>query len=226
LQKYKKATLLQNNKNSLYYLCGMLKMSKKFWMYIGFFAILLIGFWTALVSLIPDFGKKKMPPISYVRPFAFVNQDGNTITEKDLAGKVYVAEFFFTTCKGICPIMNTNMRMVHDEFKNEKGFAIVSHTSDPDIDSPAVLKRYADSMQVSPNWIFLTGRKDSLYKMARVSYVIDNPDNNLTDISQQFLHTQNWALVDKKGDVRKVYDGLKKNEVKMMIADIKKLLRD
>jgi protein SCO1/2 len=204
----------------------MLKMSKKFWMYIGFFAILLIGFWTALVSLIPDFGKKKMPPISYVRPFAFVNQDGNTITEKDLAGKVYVAEFFFTTCKGICPIMNTNMRMVHDEFRSEEGFAIVSHTSDPDIDSPEVLKRYADSMQVSPNWIFLTGRKDSLYKMARVSYVIDNPDNNLTDISQQFLHTQNWALVDKKGDVRKVYDGLKKNEVKMLIADIKKLLRD
>jgi protein SCO1/2 len=195
-------------------------------MYIGFFAILLIGFWTALVSLIPDFGKKRMPPISYVRPFTFTNQHGQTVTEKDLAGKVYVAEFFFTTCKGICPIMNTNMKMVHDEFKNEKGFAILSHTSDPDIDSPPVLKRYADSMNVSPNWIFLTGRKDSLYRMARVSYVIDNPDNNLTDISQQFLHTQNWALVDKNGDVRKVYDGLKKNEVKLLIQDIRKLLRD
>lgn len=210
----------------LYYLCGMRKMSKKFWIYIGFFVVLLIGFWTALGSLIPDFGKKKMPPISYVRPFSFTNQDGKQVTEKDVLGKVYVAQFFFTTCKGICPIMNANMKRVHDEFRDEKDFLILSHTCDPDIDSPEVLKRYADSITSSPNWIFLTGRKDSLYNMARVSYVIDNPDNNLTDISQQFLHTQNWALVDRKGDVKKVYDGLKKNEVNALIEDVRDMLKD
>jgi protein SCO1/2 len=166
-----------------------------------------------------------MPPVSYVRPFSFVNQDGKRFTDKDMLGKVYVAEYFFTTCKGICPRMNNNMKTVYEEFKNEKDFFILSHTSDPDIDNPAVLKRYADSLGINTSkWIFLTGRKDSLYTTARISYTIDDPANNLKSIDDDFLHTQFWALVDKNGDVRKIYDGIKENEVKQMIADIKKLL--
>ncbi|MEI9911331.1 MAG: SCO family protein [Bacteroidota bacterium] len=185
-------------------------MSKKKWIYIGFFAALVIAFYFVLTSLIPDF-KRKVPPISYIRPFSFTNQDGRPFTDKDVAGKVYVAEYFFTTCKGICPIMNNNMRKVYDEYKDEKNFLILSHTCNPEIDSVNILKRYADSMGVSASrWVFLTGRKDSLYNMARVSYVIDNPSNNLTRIEDQFIHTQNWALVDKNGDVRKIYDGFKR----------------
>ncbi|HEY6504720.1 MAG TPA: SCO family protein, partial [Chitinophagaceae bacterium] len=171
--------------------------------------------------------KPKSPPLSYVRPFSFIDQDGNRFTEKSVAGKVYVAEYFFTTCKSICPIMNNNMRKVFEQFKNEKDFLILSHSSTPEIDSVPVLKRYSDSMGVSSaNWIFLTGRKDSLYNMARVSYVIDDPNNNVVDINDDFLHTQFWALVDKKGDVRKIYDGLKGSEVNALIADIKKLLKE
>lgn len=203
-------------------------MSKKNVFYIGFFITLIIAFYFVLTALIPDFGKKKIAAISYVRPFSFTTQEGKPFTEKDVAGKVYVAEFFFTTCKSICPIMNNNMRQVYEKFKNEKDFLILSHTCDPDNDSVPRLKRYADSMGVSSSrWIFLTGRKDSLYTMARISYVIDDPNNNVINIKDDFLHTQLWAVVDKKGNVRKrIYDGLKQSEVTAMIADIEELLKE
>jgi len=203
-------------------------MSKKNAFYIGFFITLIIVFYFVLTALIPDFGKKKIAAISYVRPFSFTTQEGKRFTEKDVAGKVYVAEFFFTTCKSICPIMNNNMRQVYEKFKNEKDFLILSHTCDPDNDSVPRLKRYADSMGVSSSrWIFLTGRKDSLYTMARISYVIDDPNNNVVNIKDDFLHTQLWAVVDKKGNVRKrIYDGLKQSEVTAMIADIEELLKE
>jgi protein SCO1/2 len=200
---------------------------KKRRLYIAFFAGLVIVFYFVLTALVPDFGKKKHPPISYVRPFSFVDQDGRAFTQANVAGKVYVAEYFFTTCKGICPVMNNNLRTVYEDFRNEKDFMIVSHTCDPEIDSAARLKQYADSMGVSTDrWVFLTGRKDSLYKMARVSYTIDDPANNVADINDDFLHTQFWALVDRKGNVMKIYDGLKESEVNSMIRDAKKLLKE
>jgi protein SCO1/2 len=203
-------------------------MSKKNVFYIGFFVSLLIAFYFFLTALIPDFSKQKAIKISRVKPFSFKNQDGKDFTNEDVAGKVYVAEYFFTTCKSICPIMNKNMKIVYEELKDEKDFLILSHTSDPDNDSVPRLKRYADSMGVSTTkWVFLTGRKDSLYSMARLSYAIDDPNNNVVNIDDDFLHTQLWALVDKQGYVRKkIYDGLKKDEVKAMIADIKELLKE
>jgi protein SCO1/2 len=202
-------------------------MSKKSRIYIGFFVMLIVAFYFVLTALVPDFGKRKLPPISYIRPFSFITQDGKNFTEKDVAGKVYVAEYFFTTCKGICPRMNNNLRQVYEKFKDEKDFLILSHTCDPETDSAAQLKKYADSMGISSSrWIFLTGRKDSLYTMARVSYTIDDPANNLKNVNDDFLHTQFWALVDKNGDIKKIYDGLKESEVKAMIADIEKLLKE
>ena len=202
-------------------------MSKKSWIYIGFFTLLVIGFYFVLTALIPDFNKKRIPPVSYVRPFAFTDQNGKIFTEKDIAGKVCVAEYFFTTCQGICPIMNANMKKVYERFKHEKDFLILSHTSDPGTDSAVRLKKYADALGVSsPPWIFLTGRKDSLYNMARVSYVIDDPANNLKSIDDQFIHSQNWALVDKNGYVKGIYDGLKQNEINALIREIEKLLKE
>ena len=153
-------------------------------------------------------------------------QDGKQVTEKDVEGKVYVAEYFFTTCKGICPDMNNNMRIVYDALKDENDFYILSHTSDPETDSVAQMKHYADSMKVdTKKWIFLTGRKDSLYNAARVSYTVDDPANNLLSIDDQFIHSQFWALVDRNGDVRKIYDGLKEKEVRQMIKDARKWLK-
>jgi protein SCO1/2 len=203
-------------------------MSKKSIFYTVFFVVLAVGFYFILTKVIPGYGKKRSPTISYVRSFAFTNQDGKTVTNEDVKGKVYVAEYFYTTCVGICPRMNNNMKKVYEAFKGNKDFMILSHTSDPGTDSPAVLKKYADSLGVdTKQWVFLTGRKDSLYDMARVSYTIDDPKNNLKSIDDQFLHTQLWALVDKKGNVRKMtYDGILSKEVNELIEDAKRLLKE
>jgi protein SCO1/2 len=202
-------------------------VSRKMLFYTSFFIVLAVGFYFVLIAFNPAIGKKTSPPISFVRAFSFWNQDGEKITEKTVAGKVYVAAFFFTTCKGICPKMNNNMRLVYERFKNDNDFLILSHTSDPGTDSAGQLKKYADSMAVNTNrWIFLTGRKDSLYTMARISYTIDDPANNLKSIDDDFLHTQFWALVDRNGDVRKIYDGLKGSEVKQLIRDTERLLKE
>ena len=201
-------------------------MTKKNWLYIGFFTVLILGFYFALTQLIPGFTKPGSPPVSYLRPFSFLNQDGKRIGNKDVEGKVFVAEYFFTTCKGICPKMNNNMLKVYAAMKDEKDFLILSHTCDPETDSVATMKKYADSMQVDTRqWWFLTGRKDSLYTTARVSYTIDDPANNLKSLEDDFMHTQFWALVDRNGDVKKIYDGLKDREVKELIYDAKKLLK-
>jgi protein SCO1/2 len=202
-------------------------MSRKLFFYIGFFIILVIGFYVALTQVIPGYGKVKLPVLSYVRPFQFVDQDGKTISERDLEGKVYVAEYFFTTCKSICPILNTNLRPIHDAFRNETRFLILSHTCDPETDSSARLKFYADSIKADTRqWWFLTGRKDSLYNAARNSYLLDDPKNNFQSIDDQFLHTQFFALVDKNGQVRKIYDGLQKEEIEELKKDIKGLLEE
>lgn len=201
-------------------------MSKKTIFYILFFSVLTLGFYFTLASVIPGYTQKKFPPISKVQPFSFINQDGKLVTEKDIKGKVVAVNYFFTTCNSICPRMNNNLKPVYEAFKNEPDFLLLSHTSDPKRDSVSQLKRYADSMQVDETkWIFLTGRKDSLYAAARHSYKIDNPDNFVENTETDFIHTQFVALVNKKGEVVKIYDGIKPSELKGMVADIKNLLK-
>ena len=181
--------------------------------------------------------------------FSFTNQDGKTITQKNTDDKVYVAEYFFTTCKGICPKMNANMRRVFEAYKNEPDFLILSHTCMPETDSVPVLKAYeqkviqgtlirnddgsfkiAQAQQEvaqNPNWNFVTGDKTALYKMARDGYMIDNgkPDSSQL-ITDQFIHTQFFALVDKNRRVRGIYDGLKEDEIEKLLVDIKSLLKE
>jgi len=202
-------------------------MSKKTIFYIVFFFLLVIGFYYAMSQLVPGFGKSKLAPIGRVLPFAFTNQDGKKVTEQDVAGKVFVAEYFFTTCKSICPIMHANMKIVYEKFKNEKDFLILSHTSDPATDSATRLKKYADSMNVdTKKWIFLTGTKDSLYRQARHSYKIDDPNNNPLNNEVDFLHSQYFSLVDKKGIVRNIYEGNERKDVERMIKEIDVLLKE
>ncbi|RYY65942.1 MAG: SCO family protein [Chitinophagaceae bacterium] len=201
-------------------------MSRKRLIYVGFFSLLFLGFVAALAIAVPDFFKNRLPPVSEVQPFSFINQDGRTVTEKDIAGKVTAVNFFFTTCKSVCPKMNNNLKPIYEAFKGEKDFLLLSHTSDPGRDSAATLKRYADSMGVNTQqWMFLTGRKDSLYKAARLSYKIDDPNNSVANIDDDFLHTQFVALVDRDGKVLHIYDGLKTGELKEMEAEIRKLLK-
>lgn len=216
----------------------------------GFFALLLTVFYL-LVFRDYDFSKSNLAVINDVQEFSFINQNGKAVTQRDVEGKVYVAEYFFTTCKGICPKMNANMRRVFDAYKDEPGFMILSHTCMPETDSVPLLKAYEEQMIggklkknsdgsykieydtagkpiVNPNWNFVTGDKASLYKMARESYMIDNnkPDSSQL-IKDQFIHTQFFRLVDKQGRTRgEVYDGLKNDEVEKLISDIKDLLKE
>ena len=202
-------------------------MSRKALFYLIFFLVLVVGFYFIMSRVVPGFSQSKFEPIGQVLPFRFTNQDGQPVTEKEVAGKVFVVEYFFTTCKSICPRMNGNMKKVYERFKEEKDFLILSHTCDPETDSAARLKQYADSLGVNTSrWMFLTGRKDSLYRQARYSYKIDDPNNNVTSIDQDFLHSQFFALVDKKGRVKKIFDGLKESEVEQLMTDIKELLHE
>lgn len=168
--------------------------------------------------------------MSYVQDFSFTDQNGKPVTQNNIDGKVYVTNYFFTTCKGICPKMNFNLKGVYELFKNDSNFAIISHSSMPETDSVPLLKEYEQKMignhpQNAAKWYFVTGSKDSLYKMARQSYLLDNDKNNSENIKEAFIHTQFLALVDKQKRVRGIYDGLKPDEVTKMEKDISKLLK-
>lgn len=199
-----------------------------FLFYTVFFAVLVLGFWALLYFFTDTFNQSKLAKRAYVQAFNFVKEDATSFTNEDVKGKVYVTEYFFTTCQSICPKMNNNMKLIYEAFKNESDFLILSHTCNPKTDSANVLKHYADSLKVdTKKWIFLTGRKDSLYNMARLSYGIDDSKNRVNNIDDDFMHTQFWALVDKNGVVRgQVYDGLKKDEIEKLKQDIKELLKE
>ena len=205
-------------------------MKKKIFFYVGFFVVLITAFFFFLFSG-TDYYKVKLPVMNYVQDFSFTGQDGSTVNEHDVDGKVYVADYFFTTCKGICPKMNANLATIFEKFRNDSDFAIVSHTSLPETDTVPLLKAYEEKMigknpQFAAKWYFVTGTKDSLYKMARQSYLLDNDKNNSINIKDHFIHTQFFALVDKQRRVRGIYDGLKDDELQRLQEDIEKLLQE
>ena len=205
-------------------------MKKKLLM-IGGLVVVLTGLMWFLLSFQKGFFDVKLPVMSYVQDFSFTDQNGQKIDEHNFDGKVYVTEYFFTTCRGICPKMNANMQKVYEQFKNDKNFAILSHTSMPETDSVPLLKAYEEKMvgknpDFPAKWHFVTGTKDSLYKMARQSYLLDNDKNNSENIEDHFIHTQFFALVDKQKRVRGIYDGLKLNEIAQLDKDIQELLKE
>ena len=225
-------------------------MKNKWILYVGFF-VLLFAVYFLIVFSQTDISKSNLAVISDVKPFSFTDQNGKTINNRDVDGKVYVAEYFFTTCKSICPRMNANMRRVYEVFKDNPDFMIVSHTCMPEVDSVPVLKNYEtkmltgkliqkpdgsyrleeDSAQqpavINKSWHFVTGDKRQLYNMARHSYIIDNnKKDTLTNIEDEFIHTQLFALVDKQQKVRGIYDGLNETEIQKLLVDIKALLKE
>lgn len=201
-------------------------MSKKTWFYLAFF-VLLLGVFYLVLFWGTDLWRKKLPTVSEVKEFVFVNQFGDTVTNREVTGKVQVVEFFFTTCTGICPKMNTNMAIISSDFANEDDFMILSHTVDPEKDSVGRLKVYADSLKIDgKRWMLLTGTKEKLYEAARKSYLLDDQNNNKEAIEDQFIHTQLFALVDRSGRVRGIYDGLNKKELTKLDEDIRLVLRE
>ncbi|MEO4004003.1 SCO family protein [Flavobacterium sp. CAU 1735] len=154
-----------------------------------------------------------------IADFAFVNQNGKTITQKDYEGKIYVADFFFTTCPTICPIMTTNMAWLQDKIKNNPKVMLLSHSVTPDIDSVPVLKKYAlEKGVIDSKWNLVTGDKKDIYYIARKSYlaVKTGKPEELYDM----VHTENFVLVDSKRRVRGFYDGTKMEDVQRLLDDI------
>jgi protein SCO1/2 len=154
-----------------------------------------------------------------IADFSFVNQNGDTITQKNYEGKIYVADFFFTTCGSICPKMSTNLSEVQKAVLNNPKVMLLSHTVFPEVDSVSVLKAYAIKYGVvDSKWNLVTGDKKEIYKMARKSYLavkLGRPDQ-LYDM----VHTENFVLVDQKRRVRGFYDGTNNEEIKRLLEDI------
>ena len=154
-----------------------------------------------------------------IADFSFVNQNGDTITQKNYEGKIYVADFFFTTCGSICPKMTTNLADVQKAVLNNPKVMLLSHTVFPEVDSIPVLKAYAiKNGVVDSKWNLVTGDKKDIYTMARKSYLavkLGRPDQ-LYDM----VHTENFVLVDQKRRVRGFYDGTNQDEIKRLLEDI------
>jgi protein SCO1 len=160
-----------------------------------------------------------------IADFSFTNQNGKTITQKDYDGKIYVADFFFTTCKSICPKMTTNLVEVQKAFLNNSKVKLLSFTVMPDIDSVAVLKDYAKiNGVIDSKWNLVTGDKKAIYTMARKSYLAVKQGK--PEEQYDMVHTENFVLVDSQKRVRGFYDGTKKEEIKRLIEDIHWLLED
>lgn len=136
-----------------------------------------------------------------VPPFSFINQDGVVISNKDYEGKVYVIEFFFTTCPTICPIMNMNLVEIQNEFEDFDNFGVASFTINPEHDTPEVLKEYAEKFGITnPNWHLMTGNQVEIYKLANEGFNLYTAQDK--DVVGGFEHSGNFALIDKKGYVR------------------------
>jgi protein SCO1/2 len=164
-----------------------------------------------------------------IQDFQFSDQHNHVFDSKALTGKVYVAEYFFTTCKSICPIMNSQMKRVQQAYKDESSFNILSFTVDPEVDKPEQLAKYAENHgAITGKWFFLTGKKEDLYRLARRSYFVLKPAEvkNQGDVGSDFIHTNNFVLVDQKKRIRGYYDGTSHKEVDQLINDIKRLLKE
>jgi len=160
-----------------------------------------------------------------IADFSLTNQNGETITQKDYEDKIYVADFFFTTCQSICPIMTSNMVKIQEAFLSDETVKLLSLSVTPIMDSVPILRDYADKKGViDSKWNITTGDKKHIYELARKSYfvVLDEGDGGVQD----FIHTENFVLVDKKRRIRGFYDGTNFEEIDQLIEDIKLLQKE
>ncbi len=180
------------------------------------------------VDVNPRLVDSKVKHISYghkIADFNLINQNGKTITQNDYEDKIYVADFFFTRCKTICPIMTTNMLTLQQEFLKDNDVKFLSISVTPIMDSVSVLKKYAKEKGViAKKWNITTGNKKHIYELARKSFmaVLDEGDGD----EQDFIHTEQFVLIDKKRQIRGFYDGTNKEDIQQIIKDIKLLKQE
>ena len=160
-----------------------------------------------------------------IPPFSFIDQDGQTITDKTFEGKIYVTDFFFASCQSICPKMAANMHVVQEAFKDYDSIMMLSHTVNPRYDTVEVLKKYLNDVHANTKqWRFVTGSKKELYEIAYKGYLLNAvEDTTQTDIQNQFLHDEHFILVDREKHIRGIYDGTSLVDVNKLIDDIKLL---
>lgn len=178
---------------------------------------------------LPIFGEKEITATDTIYHtignFSLVNQDSAAIDNEKLLGKIYVADFFFTSCRTICPIMKTQMMRVYEAVEDDPDVIIVSHTIDPEYDTVGLLHDYAERLGVkSSKWHFLTGSKDSIYYLAQTSYFITAMEAEAEP--DGFIHSGAFLLIDKKGRIRGKYDGTKEEDVNKLIKDIEILRKE
>lgn len=160
-----------------------------------------------------------------IQPFAFVDQDSVMITNETFKGKIYVADFFFTSCPTICPVMKTQMLRVYDKFDNVPELAFLSHTIDPKHDSVAVLRDYAERLGAeSSRWHFVTGDKEKIYEIAQKSYMSVAAEDE--EAAGGYIHSGRLLLVDMDGRIRGAYDGTNPEDVDQLMEDIPVLLNE
>ena len=163
---------------------------------------------------------KSLDTFHQISSFNFLNQDGKTITHQTFKDKIYVTDFFFTSCSGICPKMTSNMKIVQDEFLNDDEVLLISHSVTPDKDSVSVLREYAlNNGVVSSKWHLVTGLQNEIYKLGRKDYFVEE-DLGTDKDENDFLHTENFVLIDKNRHIRGIYNGLNKTSVNQLIKDI------
>ncbi|MCE2742172.1 MAG: SCO family protein [Fluviicola sp.] len=158
-----------------------------------------------------------------IRPFKLKNQDNKVFTEKDIDGKICIADFFFTSCPGICPKMTNSMGDLQKEFINDDDILLLSHSVTPEKDNVSVLRKYAKEKKVnSKRWKLLTGEKNEIYDLGRKYYFVEE-DEGVKKGNDVFLHTENFILIDKDRHIRGIYNGLDPNSMQNLINDIKVL---
>lgn len=179
---------------------------------------------TATFKTLPYFGPKQARAegdtlYHKVPSFSLINQDGKTFSDKDLEGKIYVADFFFTSCKTICPKMTASLFVIQDKLKHIKEFSIVSHTVDPETDTIQQLKDYAMKVHALPEkWNFLTGDKKHIYDMARHGYYVTALEGD--GGPDDFIHSETFILVDKEKHIRGIYDGTSVSDIERLVDEV------
>ena len=160
-----------------------------------------------------------------IKDFSLVNQNGEKVTNENYRDKIYIADFFFTTCQGICPIMKENMIILQDEYKDDDQVYLLSHTVTPEIDTKEVLKKYSlEKGVIDSKWNLVTGDKKQIYNLARKSYLVaeDIEESKLFEM----IHTENFVLVDPERRIRGFYDGTDQESMNALIYDIKVLKKE
>jgi protein SCO1/2 len=194
------------------------------------FLVALLAFSCSQEKKLPFLGPKQVNAkgdtvYHQIPSFHFLNQDSVFVSEKDVEGKVYVADFFFTTCPTICPKMKTQMLRIYERYKDRDEVRIISHSIDPDFDTPNVLKDYATRLQVkAPKWNLLTGDKAAIYQLGQKSYMVSAQED--PNEAGGFVHSGAFILVDKNRHVRGIYDGTVEAEVNHLLEDMEILLKE